>query len=72
MQRQAYIYWANAIIFQGELDSGNFRKKILSLGILRRTPVKDQTDSKKGAFIYKYVEDNQEQVKLTQIFKLKK
>jgi ADP-ribose pyrophosphatase YjhB (NUDIX family) len=41
-------------IFQRELDAGNFRKKILSLGILQNTGIKDKTDSKKGAFLYRY------------------
>jgi 8-oxo-dGTP diphosphatase len=58
-------------IFQRELDSGNFRKKILSMGILRRTAIKDKSDSKKGAFFYKYIEDKEEQVKLVPIFKVK-
>lgn len=40
-------------IFQRELDPGNFRKKILSLGILEKLSVKDASESKKGAFYYK-------------------
>ena len=39
-------------IFQQELDAGNFRKKMLSLGVLQNTGIKDKTDSKKGAFLY--------------------
>jgi 8-oxo-dGTP diphosphatase len=42
-------------IFQRNLDAGNFRKKILSLGMLQNTGVKDMSDSKKGAFLYKLI-----------------
>jgi ADP-ribose pyrophosphatase YjhB (NUDIX family) len=41
-------------IFQRELDAGNFRKKVLSLGTLHNTGIKDKADSKKGAYLYKY------------------
>jgi 8-oxo-dGTP diphosphatase len=41
-------------IFQRSLDAGNFRKKVLSLGILHNTGIKDKADSKKGAYLYKY------------------
>jgi 8-oxo-dGTP diphosphatase len=40
-------------IFQREFDPGNFRKKILSLGVLEKLNVKDASESKKGAFYYK-------------------
>ncbi|HBH48732.1 MAG TPA: DNA mismatch repair protein MutT [Bacteroidales bacterium] len=43
-------------IFQREFDPGNFRKKILSLGILERLNKKDLSDSKKGAYYYKIKE----------------
>jgi len=43
-------------IFQRNLDAGNFRKKILSLGMLQNTGVKDMSDSKKGAFLYECLE----------------
>lgn len=46
-------------IFQRSLDAGNFRKKILSLGVLMRTTIKDKTDSKKGAYLYKYLKDRE-------------
>jgi len=45
-------------IFQRTLDPGNFRKKVLSLGVLKRHDKKDSTESKKGAFYYSY-EENQ-------------
>jgi len=40
-------------IFRREFDPGNFRKKILSLGLLEKLSVKDASESKKGAFYYK-------------------
>jgi len=53
-------------IFQRNLDAGNFRKKILSLGVLLRTTIKDKSDSKKGAYLYKYLKDHENQAGLTQ------
>lgn len=44
-------------IFQKELDSRNFRKKILSFDILTKTGEKDKSGSKKGAFLYKFNRD---------------
>jgi ADP-ribose pyrophosphatase YjhB (NUDIX family) len=40
-------------IFLREFDPGNFRKKILSLGVLEKLDVKDVSESRKGAFYYK-------------------
>ncbi|PCI33673.1 MAG: DNA mismatch repair protein MutT [Flavobacteriaceae bacterium] len=40
--------------YQKNLDSRNFRKKILSFNILNKTEKKDKTASKKGAFLYVY------------------
>jgi ADP-ribose pyrophosphatase YjhB (NUDIX family) len=40
-------------IFRREFDPGNFRKKILSLGVLEKQSEKDISESKKGAFYYK-------------------
>jgi ADP-ribose pyrophosphatase YjhB (NUDIX family) len=39
-------------IFQQNLDAGNFRKRINTLGVLRNTGEKDKSGSKKGAFLY--------------------
>ncbi len=44
-------------VYQKELDSRNFRKKILSFDILTKTEEKDKTGSKKGAFLYKFNRD---------------
>lgn len=41
-------------IFQKKFDSRNFRKKILSLNILKKTTKKDKSSSKKGAFLYQF------------------
>jgi len=43
-----------AVIFQEDFDSRNFRKKLLSLGILEKLDEKDKTTSKKGAFLFKF------------------
>jgi ADP-ribose pyrophosphatase YjhB (NUDIX family) len=40
-------------IFLHEFDPGNFRKKILSLGVLEKLSLKDASESRKGAFYYK-------------------
>ncbi len=44
-------------IYQRELDSRNFRKKILSQNILIKTDKKDKSESKKGAFLYCFDKD---------------
>lgn len=41
-------------IFQREFDPGNFRKKVLSLKVLEQLNEKDTTESKRGAFYYKF------------------
>jgi ADP-ribose pyrophosphatase YjhB (NUDIX family) len=42
-------------IFQRQFDPGNFRKKILSLGMLEKLEVKNSVESRKGAFYYRCV-----------------
>lgn len=44
-------------IIQREIDAGNFRKKILSLGVLNNTGKKDKSESKKGAYLYRLIPD---------------
>lgn len=56
-------------IFQRNLDAGNFRKKILSLSMLQSTGVKDMSDSKKGAFLYQYLEKRQREPNDVLIFR---
>ena len=41
-------------IFQKSFDPGNFRKKVLSLKLLDRLEEKDMSESKKGAYYYKF------------------
>jgi len=41
-------------IFQKEFDPGNFRKKVLSLKLLERLEEKDMSESKKGAFYFRF------------------
>lgn len=43
-------------IFERVFDPGNFRKKILSLKVLERLDVKNTTDSKRGAYYYRFKE----------------
>ncbi|RKD88494.1 NUDIX hydrolase [Mangrovibacterium diazotrophicum] len=58
-------------IFQRTLDPGNFRKKVLSLGVLKRLNKKDSTESKKGAFYYSYEESpDKGEKELNRIIKL--
>jgi len=44
-------------IFQKQLDRGNFRKKVLSIGVLERLNSKNTTESKRGAFYYRFKKD---------------
>ena len=41
-------------ILQQSFDKRNFRKKILSFGVLNKLDEKDKTNSKKGAFFYTF------------------
>ena len=41
-------------IFQKSFDPGNFRKKVLSVGILERLNLKNTKESKKGAYYYQF------------------
>jgi 8-oxo-dGTP diphosphatase len=44
-------------IYQRDLDPRNFRKKLLSLNVLKRLEEKDKSNSKKGAFLYMFEHD---------------
>ncbi|WP_159520577.1 NUDIX hydrolase [Sunxiuqinia indica] len=57
-------------IFQREFDPGNFRKKILSLGILKRLNKKDSSESKKGAYYYCYQAEDINAKEIGQIIKI--
>lgn len=41
-------------IYQRPLDTRNFRRKVLSLGVLNKLEEKDKTTSKKGAWLYRF------------------
>ncbi len=41
-------------IYQTQFDNRNFRKKVLSMGILKKLNEKDKSTSKKGAYYYKF------------------
>lgn len=44
-------------IFQKELDTRNFRKKVFSHNVLVKLDEKDKSGSKRGAFLYKFDQD---------------
>jgi 8-oxo-dGTP diphosphatase len=41
-------------IYQTEFDNRNFRKKVLAMNILKKLNEKDKSNSKKGAYFYKF------------------
>jgi 8-oxo-dGTP diphosphatase len=41
-------------IYQRKLDPANFRRKILSMGLLERLPIKDMNTSRKGSYLYAF------------------
>lgn len=45
-------------IYQRDLDPRNFRKKVLSLKVLKKLDEKDKSSSKKGAYLYTFDENN--------------
>ncbi len=49
-------------IFQKKIDSRNFRKKVLSFGVLIKLNEKDRSSSKKGAFLYKFDHEKYEEL----------
>ena len=50
-------------IYQRQIDRRNFRKKILSMGILEKLDEKETVTSKKGAFYYRFNKDRIEHLK---------
>ncbi len=46
-------------IYQRTFDPGNFRKKVLSLNVLERLNIKNTTESRKGAFYYRFKENEE-------------
>jgi 8-oxo-dGTP diphosphatase len=51
-------------IYQKNVDRRNFRKKILSMGILEKLDEKEKETSKKGAFYYKFNKERYDNLKL--------
>jgi 8-oxo-dGTP diphosphatase len=51
-------------IYQRSVDRRNFRKKILSMGILKRLNDKEKETSRKGAFYYMFNKENYERLKM--------
>lgn len=50
-------------IYQKNVDKRNFRKKILSMGILEKLDEKERETSKKGAYYFKFNEDTYKRLK---------
>ncbi len=50
-------------IYQRTVDKRNFRKKLLSMGIVERLDEKERETSKKGAYYYKFNEDKYKTLK---------
>jgi ADP-ribose pyrophosphatase YjhB (NUDIX family) len=50
-------------IYQRKIDKRNFRKKILLMGILEKLDEKERKTSKKGAYYFKFNEDNYKKLK---------
>ena len=50
-------------IYQRKVDKRNFRKKILSMGILEKLDEKERETSKKGAYYYKFNEETYRRLK---------
>lgn len=56
-------------IFDRDLELGNFRKKILSLGVLAKQDFKNTTESRKGAYYFAFIPEAENKV-LDRIVKL--
>ena len=49
-------------IYQKDLDRRNFRKRILTMNILKKLDEKDKSTSKKGAFLYQFEKQKYQQL----------
>lgn len=49
-------------IYEQDFDKRNFRKKILSFGILKKLNEKDTESSKKGAFLYQFEKEKYDEM----------
>jgi 8-oxo-dGTP diphosphatase len=52
-------------VFQRKIDRRNFRKKILSMGILEKLDEKEKETSKKGAFYYRFNRERYDKMEQT-------
>jgi 8-oxo-dGTP diphosphatase len=50
------------LIYQSPFDKRNFRKKILSMGLLEKLEEKEKESSRKGAFYYKFNQQKYEEL----------
>jgi 8-oxo-dGTP diphosphatase len=57
-----------AAIYQKKIDKRNFRKKILSMGILEKLEEKEKETSKKGAYYYKFNKERYERLEQNGFF----
>ena len=48
-------------IYQEKLEPANFRRKIISMNLLDRLPIKDMSNSKKGAYLYAFNKERYEE-----------
>ncbi len=49
-------------IYGRELDRRNFRKKILSMNVLEKLEEKDKTESRKGAYFYRFIKEKYDEM----------
>jgi 8-oxo-dGTP diphosphatase len=47
-------------IYQRQLDPANFRRKFMSMDLLKRLPIKDMNSSRKGSFLYSFDKEKYE------------
>ena len=52
-------------IYQRKMDSRNFRKKVLSLKVLTKLEEKDKSSSRRGAYLYKFNDNNYKKLLLS-------
>jgi 8-oxo-dGTP diphosphatase len=55
-------------IYQKKIDKRNFRKKILSMGILEKLDEKERETSKKGAYYYKFNKERYEKLEQNEFY----
>jgi 8-oxo-dGTP diphosphatase len=48
-------------IYREEMEPANFRRKIMAMNLLDRLPIKDMSNSKKGAYLYAFNKERYEE-----------